>query len=490
MVSSSIPLRSANFQLDASGVAGFFGGEEAIAAMASVHFYRSRKWLGWYNSPGSYNVAKRYGQLARSRFWDGLFPGPNVEPAVLLGLDGAPGPKYWGIQSGTILPQTTQMGHNFAEYCKSKAPNPTQPWIPVSQDLRKATSTTVMIITVELPHETENSPTTDSIAHIRTTPPRTYLIASIPIGSSIAACVACALFGDWFSFALILLGVLCNGFACLVIGSAKLVFRCPRASVHSPPGNGIVTDANSIILVRGTEHAVNSVVKSRLVLQYGSKAYHPLGAVALALTLQFILQLLLIPQAELFGQIMFLSTLGISWAYNAYLSSIDREELQRKILSRQSTITPHKSFPFPTRTAGVIFTMFAALSKEHFLSPRPQEQELCEAILKALLPNDTPVWRIFRREVTDRVTRFRALDKTLILYPFFTAPELPREKYDTICDIFDFRNVNVEAMEEIANGARDTAAREAALLRQLLNDATVGYRTFVNYRLSRQHNSF
>ncbi|KAL4249088.1 hypothetical protein AB1N83_014063, partial [Pleurotus pulmonarius] len=271
-----------------------------------------RKWLGWYNSPGSYNVAKRYGQLARSRFWDGLFPGPNVEPAVLLGLDGAPGPKYWGIQSGTILPQTTQMGHNFAEYCKSKAPNPTQPWIPVSQDLRKATSTTVMIITVELPHETENSPTTDSIAHIRTTPPRTYLIASIPIGSSIAACVACALFGDWFSFALILLGVLCNGFACLVIGSAKLVFRCPRASVHSPPGNGIVTDANSIILVRGTEHAVNSVVKSRLVLQYGSKAYHPLGAVALALTLQFILQLLLIPQAELFGQIMFLSTLGIS----------------------------------------------------------------------------------------------------------------------------------------------------------------------------------
>lgn len=425
MAAFSTPLRTANFQLDASGVAGFFGGEEAIAAMASVHFYRSRKWLGWYNSPGSYHVAKRYGQLARSRFWDGLFPGPNVEPAVLLGLDGASGPKYWGIQSGTILTQTTQMGRNFAEYCKLKAPDPTQPWLPVLQETRKATSTTVMITTVQLPHEIENGTSIDSIAHIRTTPPRTYFIASIPIGASIAACIACALLSDWFSFALILLGVLCNGLSCLVIGSAKLVFRCPRASVHFPPGNGIVTDTNSIILVRGTEHAVNSVVKSRLVLQYGSSAYHPLGGVALALMLQFILQLLLIPQAELFAQIMFLSTLGISWPYNAYLSSIDREELQRKVLSRQLTITPHKSFPFPTRTAAVVFTMFAALSKEHFLSPRQQEKELCEAILNDLLPNDTPVWRIFRSKVTKCITRFRELDKPTILYPFFTTPQLP-----------------------------------------------------------------
>ncbi|EGO20228.1 hypothetical protein SERLADRAFT_400382 [Serpula lacrymans var. lacrymans S7.9] len=69
-----IPLQHSDFTLDASGVAGFFGGDEAISAMATVHMYESRKWLGWYNSPGSYTVAKRYGQLANSRFWDGLFP--------------------------------------------------------------------------------------------------------------------------------------------------------------------------------------------------------------------------------------------------------------------------------------------------------------------------------------------------------------------------------------------------------------------------------
>lgn len=57
------------FDLDISGVAGFFGGDVSVSAMATVHIYEGRKWLGWYNQPGSYEIAKRYGQLSRSRFW-------------------------------------------------------------------------------------------------------------------------------------------------------------------------------------------------------------------------------------------------------------------------------------------------------------------------------------------------------------------------------------------------------------------------------------
>ncbi|KAH7922535.1 hypothetical protein BV22DRAFT_1017093, partial [Leucogyrophana mollusca] len=74
-------LNKSSFNLDASGIAGFFGGSEAISAMTTVHLYRGRRWWGWYNSPGSYTVAKHFGQLASSRLWDALFPGPNVEPA-------------------------------------------------------------------------------------------------------------------------------------------------------------------------------------------------------------------------------------------------------------------------------------------------------------------------------------------------------------------------------------------------------------------------
>ena len=99
MTISEIPLKSSTINLDISGVAGFFGGDVAVSAMATVHVYQGRKWLGWYNSPGSYEIAKRYGQLGRARFWDGLYPGINVDPAVLFELDGLYGPKYRAVHS-------------------------------------------------------------------------------------------------------------------------------------------------------------------------------------------------------------------------------------------------------------------------------------------------------------------------------------------------------------------------------------------------------
>ncbi|OBZ75282.1 hypothetical protein A0H81_04664 [Grifola frondosa] len=78
----------------------------AVQAMTTVHLYQGRRWRGWYNSPGSYEIAKQYGRLAASRFWDGLYPGPNVDPAVLFGLDGQAGPQYVAAHSGTVMPQT------------------------------------------------------------------------------------------------------------------------------------------------------------------------------------------------------------------------------------------------------------------------------------------------------------------------------------------------------------------------------------------------
>ena len=81
-------LEKSSFTLDSSGVAGFFGGDGAVSGMATVNLIPNRRWGGWYNSPGSYEIAKQYGQLANSRFWDGLFPGGKHDPARLFELDG------------------------------------------------------------------------------------------------------------------------------------------------------------------------------------------------------------------------------------------------------------------------------------------------------------------------------------------------------------------------------------------------------------------
>ena len=105
-----------------AGIAGFFGGEEAFAAMSSIRLVQGRRWLGWYNSPGSYFVAKKYGVLARSKIWDGLYPGVNVDPATMLNLDGKVGPRYAGAHSGTRINATGHLGHLLMEYCSKSKP--------------------------------------------------------------------------------------------------------------------------------------------------------------------------------------------------------------------------------------------------------------------------------------------------------------------------------------------------------------------------------
>lgn len=94
-----VDIHAGHFDLDVSGVAGFFGGEEAISAMQTIHLYKYRKWMGWYNFPGSWNVGKKFGMLANSRLLDGLFPGPHEDPAKFFELDGKQGLKYVAARS-------------------------------------------------------------------------------------------------------------------------------------------------------------------------------------------------------------------------------------------------------------------------------------------------------------------------------------------------------------------------------------------------------
>ncbi|THU77887.1 hypothetical protein K435DRAFT_738106, partial [Dendrothele bispora CBS 962.96] len=68
------------FQLNASGLVGFFGGDEAIAAMNTAQYYKGRRFMGFYNSPGGFRMAKHYGRLAKSRIWRGFYPDVYLEP--------------------------------------------------------------------------------------------------------------------------------------------------------------------------------------------------------------------------------------------------------------------------------------------------------------------------------------------------------------------------------------------------------------------------
>ncbi|KAG1896498.1 uncharacterized protein F5891DRAFT_228083 [Suillus fuscotomentosus] len=429
---------SQKFSLDASGVAGFFGGEEAITAMATVHLYRGRRWLGWYNSPGSYTIAKEFGRISKSRFWSGLFPGSNHDPAIAFKLDVKTGPKYVASRSGTVMQQTGHFAHLLTQGTDDATPLP----LPAT---RTTTNSRISIVTVP------------EIAYhnllVQTMSYHHAVFASFPILVSISTCIFSALFADWYCFAMILLGIISSGVTCFIIGSGVLDIETVKNPAEgSPPGDGILLMQNGVIILKGKEKDVNAITKGKFSLKLkGAPEYTAIGLCSLLLEVQFLLQLLLIPQGLLIGQIMFLTSVVASWAYNSFLASLDNEKLQRKLFCE--TIKLHNSaivgFNAGTRTSMAAFTCFVLCEN----LPRPLKDIEPMKILLEFLPNETPVWQKWREQVVAQV-----------------------EKEEDDTSIFQPGNVNLSGLN----------SNEQTLLATLLQDAKDAYDGYIQTRGLRQ----
>lgn len=383
----TLPLKSSKFDLDVSGVAGFFGGDEAVSAMGAVHMRAGRRWLGWYNAPGSYEIVRKYGQLARGRFWDGLFPGPNVEPKELFELDGKKGPCYKAWHSGTSINETGHIANLLLEESKGLE----------SKTVEGRVTVTHSIAIVDLPTDPE-PPCELDLKSLRS---HSSLIAAIPILTSVAACAVCAVFKDWYSFSMILLGIICSGVSCFIIGSGKVKFTHPKPAEGSPKGDGVLMQGTAVVVLRGSEGAVNSVTRGKFSFKFTKwfrrtpkehEEFRSFGICSLLLIAQFLAQLLLIiPQGELFGQIMFLASLGVSWGYHLYLSSIDKGVIQRRILMEHVLGKPNMTkFSFGTRTTMAVFlALMFDKSFDGNRGPMNDHKKRIEKCLSEIISNDT-----------------------------------------------------------------------------------------------------
>ncbi|KAG9310487.1 hypothetical protein JVU11DRAFT_9631 [Chiua virens] len=434
-----LPLTHVKFSLNAWGLAGIFGGEESISAMALIPLYQGRRWLGWYNSPGSLGVARHFGHLAQSqKFWGQLFPHTTKSPAALFGFDGAMGPTYTAALSGTEK-QTGHLGYLAIERCKE---------IRMETEIEGRRTTPAHVALIDL----------GNVDYDHNVPRLTKFnvsLAFIPIIISSTACVMCALVYDWYSFSVILIGMIAGGCASLAIGSScKLILQSVNPPAPgSPQGNGILVpviweESNIVVVVNGAENAVNAITKGKfgLELHGGQLSQHAIGVCSLLLIFDFLSQLFLIPQGTLFGQLMFVISLCVSWAYTFHISSIRREILQTEILFQKLGDPSVRKFLLGTRTTMAVFVAMLVFHRVH--NPPP---DAVQKMLRTLLPNDTPVWDKWRKKVVQQV-----------------------------CD----KSVSCLALEEEANyGDLDESGR--ILLDTLLSDARSAYEGYLQYVLKR-----
>ena len=100
---------------------------------------------------------------------------------------------------------------------------------------------------------------------------------------------------------------------------------------------------------------------------------------------------------------MFLSSLGVSWLYNSFLSSLDKESIQRRILFEDVLAGPKVyKYILKTRTAMTVFVLLVLASSRETPELRAEQTPL-QHLLNDLLPNDTEIWSAWKHDLLDKI---------------------------------------------------------------------------------------
>ena len=377
------PLTNTKFTLNTAGVAGLVGSKEAISAMVAVYFYEHRRWLGWHNSPAGYSVAGCFGRFANSDFWQRIFPGSGESLTVVLGLDGKQGPKFVPFSFGKIS-DSQHLGYLAMERSKE-----------VETEGIPGPRATTLSYVAYLDH------TSSAELAVKQLPLQKldFFIAFIPIISSVVTCAMCAVFHDWVSFAAILIGILAGGCASLVIGYGKLVVECGKGP--GGPGHGILIEKNEIMVIKGQEQGTRVITDGRFGIDYGGEATvlnHAIGFCSVLLFLQSTFQLLFVSQGTLFGQIMFLISVAVSWWFNACFSPREVEEIKTDILFEKLGNPEMRRFRTCTWTTNTVLACLLLLHGQ-MLSSSDEDRRLIGLILRACIRDDAPAWQLWREKV-------------------------------------------------------------------------------------------
>lgn len=463
-------INHSTYKLDMTGVVGLLGGNNAVDALETIHLYAGRRWAGWYNYPGAVTVAKRFGQMADSRFWDTLFPGPNESPANTFNLAGKSGPDYSGSFSGTKL-RTMYLGYLMAQECTG-CPNKTLQLFNKDGSEGRKTGSSAAVTVISLPprqHERiSRGLTIASTSSIGATKqkhefipivpkrdPPLALWAIVPSLVSILACVFCLIGRDILCSFLILLGIVSSGFSSIALGTAMLKIRVPVPSIASPPGDGLMFPADgSIIVLKGQEADVNIITKGEFELDYSTgilphRKHHTIGFCSLLLMTQFLVQLLLIPLSTFFGQILFLTSFIASGVYHLYVVSHQREKVHRQLLFRELSVRMDKRI-LGTRTQMAVFVcLVLGDARPYPLMSKP------DAVLSCIIPNETPVWRYWRRKVLKELAHFWKWDpeSSLPYYEPNIQAEPESEDQIDIDEYARFTEQDMKLLEDLISDA-------------------------------------
>ncbi|KAI0747794.1 hypothetical protein C8Q80DRAFT_1103000 [Daedaleopsis nitida] len=368
-----LPLQDSTISFDISTRSGFLGAEAAWQVMMLPHLHPQGHWWGRCNCPGSYQIAKRYGQVAGSQVFDGAHTSSLDLAALNSNAEATHGPKFVASFSGTVMAMTGPIGKLLVDFSKN---------VPmIVAEGRVTTPHSVTIV------DLDSAPNSEEHPSVRVNAP-----VIVPIAASAAAAAACGVTGDWKTFTLIIFGMAVGGYASSRLQAGDLTFTRPATTPGAPAGDGYLDAGNELIVLKGSEDAVSSVTRGRFTVRFKNESsLTSLATAGTLLSTQCFVQLLFVPFGTVLGQLFFLLAMAISWLFNAYVASQEKAAWKRLVLEDLLKAPTMERHSLGTRTMAAVFLM-------QMLKPAKVEEQLA-----LLLPNNTPVWKAWRQTVARRL---------------------------------------------------------------------------------------
>lgn len=425
-----------NFSLSSTSVSGLLGGDEASYTVALTQVSSNRRWWGWYNSPGLYVTGKRFRRLAHSAKADIMLDSDSkegapsgrvhIDPLVLFAHEGwSAGPAFNGIYCGTSIRTTGPL----ASWLMKRAANADYQ----QTEGRKVQPVNVTVIQLEQVDSLRPQMTFDH--------PEPYL-ASIPIFSSLFTCAVSGWNRQWYACSVILLGTLSRGLACFFMGSGDLIFDYPNSAYGSPSGDGILGSDHELVLLKGNANVVNAVTRGRFLFRFWKEyTCRIVEWCSILLIIPAIAQLILIPQSDFFGQLMFVVSIAISWAYNLWLSFHDKAKVEETIFKEILGTPRLRKFAFRNRTSAVAFVLLILKDDPVFLV-------VWKKILDIYLPWGPRVWEIWREVIIERLERRESFAFAESLWK---RKELTPQEQDLLRGLFQDAEDAAEAYNHLKN---------------------------------------
>jgi hypothetical protein len=211
-----------------------------------------------------------------------------------------------------------------------------------------------------------------------------------------------------------------------------------------------------VVILRGAEKDIDPITKGKFVLKMnGGPEFRRIGLCSLLLLAQFLLQLLLIPQATTFGQIMFISSLAASWAYNSFLSSLEQEKIQINILLKALRHPPMLKIALKNRAAQAVFTCLV-LSDDVRRPSSSNSDFKPKEVLQRFIPNETRVWNTWRDKVVEELEKHeedRSFDLSSSDLPGFTDHEkqLLKSLFQDACNAYRGYHTHIHKIKFISS---------------------------------------